>query len=168
MGRAMDQGFPAPAHDHGRCVAGALDAAAKLCADHGSRLTPLRRRVLEAVWQSHAPIGAYEVMAAMAPERGPVAPPTVYRALDFLIAEGLVHRLGSLNAYIGCALPGDAHDGAFLLCTACRRAVELRDAPLEEALADLANRAGFELKTRTVELAGLCQDCRPTHEGTRS
>src|SRR3954453_3718975 len=92
-------------HDHADCVAAALGAAERLCARRGARLTELRRRVLELIWRSHEPIGAYALLDRLGRERGRVAPPTVYRALEFLIAHGLVHRIASLNAFIGCVHP---------------------------------------------------------------
>src|SRR5262249_31814588 len=86
-------------HDHQACVAEALDKAALLCDRRGARLTELRLRVLELVWRSHAPVGAYEVLGLLQQRGGKrAAPPTVYRALDFLLEHGLIHRLESLNA----------------------------------------------------------------------
>ena len=87
-------------HDHSHCVSDALRAADALCARSGARLTALRRRVLELVWQSHRPLGAYDILGVLSSEDGRrAAPPTVYRALDFLLEHGLIHRLASLNAY---------------------------------------------------------------------
>src|SRR5918999_799750 len=102
-------------HDHLSCIGDALDRAAVLCDQRGARLTPLRRRVLELVWRGHEPVGAYDLLAQM----GRAAPPTVYRALDFLIEQGLVHRIESLNAYVGCDRPEAAHASQFLICTDC-------------------------------------------------
>ena len=97
--------FDSDGHDHRRCVADALDKAEALCSDRGARLTKLRCRVLELVWNSHAPIGAYDVLRRLSQEHQSAAPPTVYRALDFLLEQGLIHRIESLNAYIGCPVP---------------------------------------------------------------
>ena len=96
-------------HDHRHCVATALAAAVERCAASGAQLTPIRRRVLELVWSSHAPIGAYDILAKLAADTGKVQPPTVYRALDFLKAQGLIHRIESRNAFIGCAQPDREH-----------------------------------------------------------
>ena len=94
-------------HDHSRCVAEALAEAEALCAKQGTRLTTLRKRVLELVWASHKPLGAYDILGVLSEEDGRrAAPPTVYRALDFLLENGLVHRIASLNAFIGCVHPG--------------------------------------------------------------
>lgn len=152
--------FSDAAHDHRRCVATALDRALDLCERRGLRLTDLRRRVLELVWQSHAPIGAYQILEHLAASRGRVAPPTVYRALDFLSREGLVHRIDSLNAYVGCSAPHAAHEAYFLICSACGDAAEFHDAELATAIAGCVHRSGFQLASATVELAGLCSRCR--------
>lgn len=151
--------FPSSGHDHGHCIVTALNRATALCEREGVRLTPLRRRVLELVWESHAPIGAYQIMEKMRGERGAIAPPTVYRALDFLAENGLVHRLDTLNAFIGCPHPGTGHKAYFLICRACRDVVEFADAGLDAAVADRAGRAGFSLETETIELTGLCARC---------
>ncbi|MDO6806861.1 transcriptional repressor, partial [Wenyingzhuangia sp. 1_MG-2023] len=76
-------------------------------------------RVLELIWQSHKPVGAYELLPALANDGFNSAPPTVYRALDFLLDLGLVHRLHSLNAYVGCNHPGANHPVCFFICEHC-------------------------------------------------
>lgn len=145
-------------HDHGSCVDTALDRAAALCERRGTRLTDLRRQVLELVWSGHEPVGAYDILARM----GRAAPPTVYRALDFLIEQGLVHRIESLNAYVGCDRPDGAHASQFLICTACGATAELDDAALDAALAHRAAQLGFTVDRQTVELRGRCPRCRET------
>jgi Fur family zinc uptake transcriptional regulator len=152
--------FPGTAHDHARCVSDALAQAVSLCERRGARLTELRRRVLELVWESHAPVGAYEILERLGLERRRAAPPTVYRALDFLSREGLIHRIDSLNAFVGCVEPGSAHRAFFLICRRCRDAVELRDQALEGSLERVATSAGFAVERATVELAGACARCR--------
>lgn len=149
-------------HDHARCIASALDNAEQLCRRRGARLTGQRRQVLELIWQSHAPVGAYDLLEKMAAQegRGRVAPPTVYRALEFLLAHGLIHRIESLNAYIGCARPDASHAGHFLICRNCHAAAELQDARIEEALHQGAADLGFLVESETVELRGLCPQCR--------
>lgn len=152
--------FPAANHDHGRCVAHALAAAEAECRRRGARLTDVRRRVLELVWASHAPIGAYVVLETLGREGWSAAPPTVYRALDFLLAHGLVHRIERLNAYVGCTRPGAPHAGQFLLCTQCGAAAELDDESITRAVAAAAARLGFTITGQTVEAEGLCPACR--------
>ncbi|MFZ5561517.1 MAG: Fur family transcriptional regulator [Pseudomonadota bacterium] len=150
-----------PSHDHSRCVHDALAAAERLCTQSGARLTPLRRRVLELVWHSHQPLGAYELLNMLTAEGRKPAPPTVYRALEFLLEQKLVHRIASRNAFIGCAHPGAAHAGYFLLCEACGNAEEIVDSrALARAVDKAAELAGFAIHSQTLELAGLCRSCR--------
>ena len=155
-----DDVFPRPGHDHLRCVADALAEAARICRDRGVRLTPLRNRVLEIVWQSHKPLGAYDMLAVLAAEGRSAAPPTVYRALEFLLEQGLVHRLSSLNAFVGCSRPGHAGSGQFLICQSCGNAAELNDSGVERAITRSAASQGFDVERHTVEISGVCPDCR--------
>ncbi len=152
--------FASADHDHQRCVADALAVAAKVCAAHGARLTDLRRRVLELVWRSHAPQGAYAILERLRRERRRAAPQTVYRALDFLLAQGLVHRIESANAFVGCRAPGTPHAGHFLICSDCGAAAEVDDRRVGSALRRSAAEAGFTVERQTVEATGYCPDCR--------
>jgi len=153
-------GFPRRGHDHRRCVEEALAEARTRCAERGARLTQLRRRVLEIVWQSHRPLGAYAILEVLSGEGRRAAPPTVYRALEFLLENGLVHRIASLNAYVGCRRPGHEAAGQFLICQRCGNAAELNDNGVERAIGRSAASTGFEVKRHTVEIAGLCPECR--------
>ena len=98
-------------HNHDECIENALTAAQEICAARDTRFTPLRRRVLELVWVKHEPITAYEILDLLSEGQKRVAPPTVYRALDFLIEEGFVHRIESLNSFVGCSDPAHKHQG---------------------------------------------------------
>jgi Fur family zinc uptake transcriptional regulator len=146
-------------HDHRECVEAALTAAEELCRRRSRRLTALRRRVLELVWSGHRPVGAYAVLEMLQTE-GRAAPPTVYRALEFLQEQGLVHRLASLNAYVGCIHPGRPHAGQFLICESCQTLVELDDRKVTAAIAGSAGAAGFQVSRQTVEILGRCPRCR--------
>ncbi len=146
-------------HDHRLCVSGALQSAEEVCTRRGARLTALRRRVLELVWDSHAPVGAYDILERLFSLGRRAAPITVYRALDFLMDHGLVHRLASLNAYVGCGSSGAPHNAQFLICKACGTAAELNDARIDRAIARGAARTGFTVGGSVVEIRGLCPDC---------
>lgn len=152
---------PHTPHDHSRCVSAALDTAEELCARDGARLTALRKRVLELVWQSHKPLGAYDILDTLSREDGRrAAPPTVYRALDFLLEQGLVHRIASLNAFMGCTSPNHPHQGQFLICRSCRVAVELDQPAIGRAIHESAAAQDFEVEGQTVEITGLCAACK--------
>lgn len=152
---------PHQPHDHSVCVSGALESAEQLCERAGVRFTALRKRVLELVWASHKPLGAYDILDTLARKDGRrAAPPTVYRALDFLLEQGLVHRIASLNAFIGCPSPEHSHQGQFLICRQCHVAIELDRAPIRQAIADSASAAGFQIESETVEITGLCAQCQ--------
>ncbi|TVQ84990.1 MAG: transcriptional repressor [Chromatiaceae bacterium] len=136
----------------------ALDLAEVLCARRGARLTRQRRRVLEIVCAAERPIGAYEILNLI---RGgaPAAPPTVYRALDFLLAQGLVHKLESLHAYIGCTHPEHPHASQFLICSDCGEVTELEDASIAGSLHAAAAGSGFRPRRPIVEIFGTCATC---------
>lgn len=160
--------FPARGHDHGICVEDALAVAAEQCRRRGVRLTVLRRRVLELVWLRHAPVGAYAVLEHLHRDGRRAAPPTVYRALDFLVAHGLVHRVESLNAYVGCADPGRPHAGQFLICEGCGTAAELVGSRVTAAIAAACDDAGFVARHVTLEVLGTCPACRRVRGGEGS
>jgi Fur family zinc uptake transcriptional regulator len=147
-------------HDHHHCIADAIAAAERLCAARDLRFTPLRRRVLELVWSSHKPVGAYALLEELRNEALGSAPPTVYRALDFLIDNGLIHRIERMNAFVGCSHPGEAHRGFFLICSGCGNAQELHGEGLAETIAAAAGRRGFAARDMTLEVTGLCAACR--------
>ncbi|RDE18890.1 transcriptional repressor [Motiliproteus coralliicola] len=147
-------------HDHGRCIHNAMERALRLCKQNGARLTPVRQRVLELIWQSHRPLGAYQLLEQLSKEGFNSAPPTVYRALEFLLEQGLAHRITSLNAFIGCSHPGCRHQGYFLICRSCGSAEELPSESLAESLRQQVSQRGFLVESETVELSGLCPDCR--------
>lgn len=156
--------FSGAGHNHQGCVDYALRAAERVCAERGLRLTRLRRRVLELVWASHAPAGAYDILKRLAGDEGRAAPPTVYRALDFLLANGLIHRIESRNAFVGCVHPDGAHGGQFLICSDCGAAAEVHDPRLDAAIARRAEELGFAVRRKTVEVQGLCQPCQGRRE----
>ena len=152
--------FRSAHHNHQSCVAAILADAEDLCHDRKVRFTAKRRRVLEVVAESHAAIGAYEIMERLPHEGRRPAPITVYRALDFLIEQGLVHRLASLNAYVSCPRPGAAHGAQFLICRHCGVIGELTDPAVDRAIAGAATEVGFEVASPVIEIAGVCVNCR--------
>jgi Fur family zinc uptake transcriptional regulator len=153
--------FPAPDHDHERCSSDALAHAEELCAKRGQRLTPIRRQVLEALLASHKPLGAYELIERVAEAGSRPAPITIYRALDFLMENGLVHRIERLNAFIACIRHHHAEDPVvFLICERCGAVGEASSAAVAEKLTAAARAAGFTPKSPVIEVTGICKHCR--------
>lgn len=146
-------------HDHGACIAAALDRAEAVCRARGLRLTAIRRRVLELIWANHQPTKAYDLLAQINDERGHTAPPTVYRALDFLLDAGLVHKIESQNAFIGCGIDHDRHPPKFLICRECGRAAEIENEAIDDAITHAARQSGFVVDHQTIEIDGRCARC---------
>lgn len=155
-----EQAFPGSGHDHEICIGGALDRAAAVCSGKGARLTELRRRVLELIWSGHRPLGAYDILSTLRRERRSAEATTVYRTLDFLLEQGLIHRIESLNAFFGCRLPETPHDSQFLICRSCGSTAEVIDSRIDDAIRDSALQAGFQAGHRTIEVEGLCPQCQ--------
>lgn len=138
-----------------------MQTALELCESAGLRLTPVRQRVLEMIWDSHKPATAYELLGRLRDEKANAEPPTVYRALEFLLANNLVHRIESLNAFIGCDQPRERHVSQFMICDRCERVAELADtSSLDAAVSELARNLDFDVRDQTVEITGLCKACR--------
>src|SRR5258705_3252245 len=153
--------FPAPDHDHGGCTAAALDHAERVCERRAQKFTPIRRQVLQALLSSHRPLGAYEVIDELAKSMPRPAPITVYRALDFLMENGLVHRIESRNAYLACARDHDATAMvAFLICERCGSVGEIPALPAAHAISPAARAAGFAPKLSVLEITGTCVHCQ--------
>jgi Fur family zinc uptake transcriptional regulator len=152
------------AHNHANCIDSALSTAKRLCEERAVRLTPLREQVLQLVWQSHKPLGAYTILDLLTEQPGEKkrrqAPPTVYRALEFLLEHGLVHRINSLNAFIGCSQPHAQHHSHFLICKQCKSTVEVVDTRLDKAIHELTQEAQFVADSTFVEITGQCSTCR--------
>ena len=153
--------FHAPGHDHDRCTADALAHAETLCAARAQRLTPLRRQVLEVLLESHKPLGAYEIIDRAAATGSRPAPITIYRALDFLRDNGLVHRIESRNAFMACVNNHASGElVVFLICDHCGQVGEAPSVVVADELKSAARAAGFTPKTTVIEIGGVCANCR--------
>ncbi len=131
-----------------------------LCGERSVQLTPLRRQVLMLIAEAEAPLTAYALIDALAQAQGrPVAPPTVYRSLDFLVENGFVVRVESRNAFAVCDTPGHHHHGIMLICTRCGVTDEVDSHDVDELLLRTAAASGFKLERQMVELEGLCGKC---------
>ena len=136
-----------------------LEAARRRCEGVGVQWTPLRAEMLRLLLQRGGSAKAYELLADMQAKLGKTAPMTVYRALDFLVAHGLVHRVASGSTFVACHHPDAPHDDAMILvCDLCGSAVECDDAALSGPLVRTLRNAGFD--ARNVEIRGRCEHCR--------
>jgi Fur family zinc uptake transcriptional regulator len=147
-------------HDHRRCQRKLLSAARRVCEQRNLRLTSRRHQVLEILLSSHQPLGAYDILALLQRADGSarIAPPIVYRALDFLLQQGLVHRIESRNAYISCVHPGHSGGAQFLICRDCERVAEIGHC--DPGLLAQADDLGFAVDHSVVEITGVCAECQ--------
>jgi Fur family zinc uptake transcriptional regulator len=144
-----------------------LDQAEAHCRAQGAQLTTLRREVLTLILGADSPLTAYQLLDQLKTQRKSAVPPTIYRALDFLIQLRLVHRLERLNAFIPCLDSGhNHHDVQFLICAKCGTVAEIEDAATTQALADAARRCGFTPHHAMVELDGVCANCTGKEESS--
>ena len=148
-----------------------LRVAEVSCAENGARLTQRRRQVLSVLMQSSSPLSAYEVLDLCNRSTTSAMPAmSVYRILDFLEQQLLVHRLSTSNKYVSCAHITCDHKHFqtthFLLCEGCS-SVEEVDATEEasEALEQMAKTVGFKLNTQQFELSGICTTCQNSASG---
>lgn len=146
-------------HDHNACLHAAMLKAEQICLERGVQLTPIRYKILELIWESHQAAKAYDLLERIKPLQFSAKPATVYRALDFLIEQGLIHRVESLNAFIGCVCSERKHDLLLLICKHCGQ-IEERPAPeVMTALSDEIAAAGFTLHGKALEIHGICAQC---------
>lgn len=146
-------------HDHQTCVETALTSVEARCSAEGLRLTPVRRKVLEMLLQEHRALGAYAILDWLRAEGFGSQPPVAYRALDFLVQNGFVHKIERLNAFVACSHPGQSHSPAFMICRKCDAVAEAQSAPTKGVLGAAARAAGFEIERTVVEAEGICPDC---------
>ncbi|MGI9559121.1 MAG: transcriptional repressor [Thermodesulfobacteriota bacterium] len=143
--------------DHDVCVEDVTAFAARVCSERGARLTPIRKRVLEIVARAHKPVKAYDILADLSSF---AKPPTVYRALDFLIENGLVHKLSSISSYSACFHPESGHaECFFLICSECGGSREFCGSDLSGAIEGAVSREAFHKKNAVVEVLGTCAVC---------
>jgi Fur family zinc uptake transcriptional regulator len=155
--------FPAPGHDHDRCLSDAMTVAEARCTERGQRLTPIRREVLAALLASHQPLGAYEIMERVSPAGPRPAPITVYRALEFLRENALVHRIESRNAFVACVHAHAIGDlVVFLICERCGAVGEASSPEVATTLKSAARAVGFTPKSPVIEVGGVCTHCAGT------
>ncbi|MDP2904218.1 MAG: transcriptional repressor [Methylovulum sp.] len=154
------QTIPPPAtHDHQKCVNKALSTAEQLCVERGVQLTSIRHQVLALIWESHKAVKAYDLLDRLKPLQQSAKPATIYRALDFLIGQGLIHRVESLNAFVGCRCSGHQHEQLLLICKNCQEVEERTATKVMQALSEEFAQAGFIAHSKAIEIHGICAKC---------
>lgn len=153
--------FPNPDHDHHHCAAEIIASAEIQCRQGNARLTEHRKQVLCILADVHNPLGAYEILDRfkLADGNRP-APAIIYRALDFLMQHGLVHKIERLNAFTACTHAGEDHQVQFLICTNCQAIAEIADPAIDDVLFKGAQSVGFAITNPVVEIEGLCPNCQ--------
>lgn len=148
---------------HKHDVVSQIQAAEETCARNGTQLTSLRREVLELILKAESPITAYQLLDQLKPIRKSAVPPTIYRSLEFLLENGLIHKIERLNAFVSCTESDHRHaDAQFLICKACGTVIELEDHEISHALAKAAAGHRFIPCRAVVEIDGLCGSCAST------
>ena len=146
-----------------RQIESALARAQRICAMHGARLTPVRWRVLELILRADQPTGAYALLAQLQRGRSRLGPPTVYRALDFLLAHKLIHKIETSSAFIACGDIEHPHDSQFMICDDCGATEEIRDEEIVRSLRRLGEGRGFAVERQVIEARGRGPACRSAH-----
>jgi Fur family zinc uptake transcriptional regulator len=148
-------------HLHGSASrAEQIAEAERRCVAAGENLTPLRRRVLELLLDQPGPAKAYDLLPLLDSEKQ-AKPPTIYRALDFLVRQGLAHRIESLNAFVACDVGACERSTIFLICEKCGGAEEFDAGHALVDLKDAAKKDGFAIRRTMIEASGLCSACQP-------
>jgi Fur family zinc uptake transcriptional regulator len=142
-----------------RAVGEQLDRAAQACTRQGGQLTELRRCVLTLILEAEGPLTAYQLLDRLKQTRKGAVPPTIYRALDFLMEQRLIHKIERLNAFIPCSEGGHQHPVQFLICRQCGTVAEIEDRAAAQALEEAAQREGFHARDAVIEIEGTCASC---------
>lgn len=151
--------MPDGCKQHQHCIKTALKQAEDICSKAGSRLTTIRKRILELIWEDHGPVKAYDLLTKFQQEDPAAKPSTIYRALDFLFAHALVHKIHRLNAYVGCSSPDKDCPSFFLICTNCHNVTESHDVEYRDILSNISKTHAFKTTDATLEIEGLCRQC---------
>ncbi|TKI04399.1 zinc uptake transcriptional repressor Zur [Martelella alba] len=137
-----------------------LSQAEQLCEQRNVRLTPQRLEVLRLMTQQEGAISAYDLLDLLRASEPQAKPPTIYRALDFLMEQGFIHRVESTNSFVLCHhFEEPSHTSAFFICDECGQVIERSTEGIEEILQRMARANGFTMRHNVVEAHGLCEKC---------
>lgn len=145
--------------NHENCISTTINQVEKICAENGLRFTKIRKAVLEIIWESHRPIKAYDILTKISNINYSEKPPTVYRALDFLMENGFVHKINSLNSYVGCSHPNEHSDCYFIICSICNEVQECCDSTITKTIKKILNKNTFKHDYIALEVNGQCNYC---------
>jgi Fur family zinc uptake transcriptional regulator len=146
-------------HNHSNCIQTALNNASQLCSERGVQLTDIRKQVLELIWADHHAVKAYDLLERIKPLQSAAKPATIYRALDFLREQGFIHRVESLNAFIGCCDLKTTHEQLLLICKKCENVEERHADLVMQALVQELQNANFIAHSKAIEIHGICGNC---------
>jgi Fur family zinc uptake transcriptional regulator len=144
---------------HKNCVEDAIKIAEEVCKKQKVKFTNQRKKVLELLWQNHKPVKAYDLLKSLN-KADSIQPPIVYRALDFLLENGLAHKINSLNSYIGCSHPLKHKNCYFLICLECKEISECCDRELDHLIEKITDKNKFQLQKSILEISGICKNCQ--------
>lgn len=144
---------------HSNCIDLAVERAQEICITNGLQLTKLRKSILRLIWNSHAPIKAYDILDELKKDQHQAQPITVYRILDFFLENKLIHKLEVTNSYLGCSHPGEDHNCYFLVCKKCKMVEEACDEDILNSLNTLSSKKEFIKDKVTLEIYGTCSSC---------
>jgi len=137
-----------------------LEHVSSVCKDRGVRFTPQRKRVFELISTNKSASSAYNLLEQLKESEPQAKPPTIYRALDFLLEQGFIHKVESNNSFISCCSCGqNKHYSQLLVCDQCGNVVELQDDNLMTLLAGNAENQGFKITNHVIETHGTCKTC---------
>ena len=145
--------------DHEQCISTAIEVAERVCSEKQLKFTDLRKDILRMVWEGHGPQKAYDLLNKLQTINRSAKPATVYRALDFLITNGFIHKVASLNAFVGCSHPLKHNECYFLICEDCKNISECCDPNISAAIQATTAHNKFVAKNTTLEISGHCNEC---------
>ena len=138
-----------------------LTQAQQLCEQRGVRMTAHRALVYRLLLENKLAISAYELLEKLQQVEPKAKPPTVYRALDFLLTQGLVHKIESTSSFIACHhIVCEHHCSQLLICDECGTVTECDSHQALQLLTQKSTEAGFKLKHHIIETHGTCQNCQ--------
>ncbi len=146
-------------HNHKECSKRVIKNAKEVCHEGSLNLTPIRKKVLEIIASNHKPSRAYDILSKLKDGGFSDKPPTVYRALDFLIENKMVHKLSTINAYVACFNDEAEEVSCFLICEKCQDIEEFQDEAVIKAMTNIGKNKRINIKNVNLEISFRCDQC---------